>query len=85
MKVQKRVLFIAPAAIAVTLLAGVGSASAASSTGNCVGQNASFFNTGPGQPPGHGGHLVSFFARTTGGVGQYASTNDCPPSPVTGP
>lgn len=74
MKNRTRALLVAPAALAVGFLAGVGPASAASSpNANCVGQAASTLNQ---IQPGLGGQLVSSAAHEAGGLGQFAST-DC--------
>jgi hypothetical protein len=76
MALVKRVAIIAPAAVAVALVTGVGPASAAASRpANCVGQLVSAANS---VSPGSGGQGAAFFAHVLGGLGGPASNDFCP-------
>ena len=80
MRLRKRTLFIAPAALALSLTVGIGPASAmANDSANCVGDFTSGLNQF-GQTfgvQGLGGRLVSEAALREGGVARYASIDNC--------
>ena len=74
---MRRIILMVTAAALMAALAAMSALPAfakANDNANCVGQTASTRNQAE---PGVGGKMISSTAKESGGVGEFASSNDC--------